>query len=284
MPAESGGRGCGAATELPRWVVAAVLAVATLSAARADTPSAAQFLCGFERSWSRCGFTVQAKEADRVSLVELAGMPGVRLRTLPGDDAVAGSGTAERTDLALSPEATGCAEGAEQWWTHAVLFPDDYALPVATPTIRWPWGVVFDFHHTGSQGQANFEVEVAGDPPELRFAISAGAAVSDGAPGSPTRRWRIGPIVKNHWYDFVYHVKWSSAGDGSTPGSTVSSCWITAARRFTPVSAATSSSPTITRRSASRCRSCMRAWCALRPGEPCTADRAVTTGLIAPRF
>jgi polysaccharide lyase-like protein len=214
MPAESGARGCGAATELPRWVVAAVLAVATLSAARADTPSAAQFVCGFERSWSRCGFTVQAKEADRVSLVELAGMPGVRLRTLPGDDAVAGSGTAERTDLALSPEATGCAEGAEQWWTHAVLFPDDYALPVATPTIRWPWGVVFDFHHTGSQGQANFEVEVAGDPPELRFAISAGAAVSDGAPGSPTRRWRIGPIVKNHWYDFVYHVKWSSAGDG----------------------------------------------------------------------
>ena len=24
----------------------------------------------------------------------------------------------------------------------------------------------------------------------------------------------IGPVVKNVWYDFVYHVKWSSGSDG----------------------------------------------------------------------
>ena len=51
-------------------------------------------------------------------------------------------------------------------------------------------------------------------PPRLRFAISAGPVVSSGAPGSPTRRWPIGPIVRNRWYDFVYHVKWSSGSDG----------------------------------------------------------------------
>jgi hypothetical protein len=183
-------------------------------AAPADAQAAAQFSCGFQSSWGACGFTAQAKAPDRVSLVALAGMPGVRLRTVPGDDDVAGSGKAERTDLALSPRGTGCAEGAEQWWAHSVLFPDDYALPVATPSIRWPWGVVFAFHHTGSQGQANFQVDVAGDPPVLRFAISAGPTVSDGAPGSATRRWRVGPVVKNRWYHFVYQVKWSSSSDG----------------------------------------------------------------------
>src|SRR5947208_2097620 len=175
---------------------------------------AARLACGFETSWSACGFGEQARARDRISLIEVAGRPGVRLRTLPGDREIAGSGAAERADLALSPEATGCVEGREQWWAHSLLFPSDYELPVVTAADSWPWGVVFDFHHTGSTGQANFQVDVADFPPRLRFAISAGPVVSSGAPGSPTRRWEIGPIVKNRWYDFVYHVKWSAHGDG----------------------------------------------------------------------
>src|SRR5207237_688936 len=170
--------------------------------------------CGVETSWGACGFGEQARARDRISLVEVAGRAGVRLRTLPGDREIAGSGAAERADLALSPEATGCVEGREQWWAHSLLFPSDYELPVVTAADSWPWGVVFDFHHTGSTGQANFQVDVADFPPRLRFAISAGPVVSSGAPGSPTRRWEIGPIVKNRWYDFVYHVKWSAHGDG----------------------------------------------------------------------
>jgi hypothetical protein len=170
--------------------------------------------CGFESSWSACGFTEQAKAPGRIAPVEVAGRTGVRLRTLPGDQGIAGSGTAERADLSLSPEATGCVEGHEQWWAHSLLFPSDYELPVATPADPWPWGVVFDFHHTGSEGQANFQIDIADFPPRLRFAISGGPEISNGAPGSPTRHFDIGPIVKNHWYDFVYHVRWSSRGDG----------------------------------------------------------------------
>jgi len=196
------------------WMLASLLAVAAASAAYMHTEVAARFSCGFEASWSACGFAQQAKAPDRVTLVEAAGRSGVRLRTLPGDRDIAGSGEAERADLALSPEASGCFEGQEQWWAHSLLFPSDYELPVATAADPWPWGVVFDFHHTGSRGQANFQVDVADFPPRLRFAISAGPVVSSGAPGSPTQRWEIGPIVKNRWYDFVYHVRWSSHGDG----------------------------------------------------------------------
>src|SRR5256885_1887992 len=108
------------------WMLASLLAVAAASAAYMHTDAAARFSCGFEASWSACGFSQQAKAPDRVTLVEVAGRSGVRLRTLPGDRDIAGSGEAERADLALSPEASGCFEGQEQWWAHSLLFPSDY--------------------------------------------------------------------------------------------------------------------------------------------------------------
>ena len=186
------------------------------AAAAVDKPGAdiEPFSCAFARSFRSCGFAAQAKSSDRITEVEVAGVPGVRLETRAGDDHIAGSGRAERTDLALSPQETGCSQGAEQWWTHALLFPDDYIPPHATAADSWPWGVVFDFHQTGSGGQANFEIDVVGRPPELQLAISAGPVVSSGAPGSPTRHFPVGPIIKNHWYRFVYHIRWSSGRDG----------------------------------------------------------------------
>ena len=196
---------------------AAAVALVAAGAAAADGArgsGAEAFSCSFARSWTSCGFAAQAKSPDRITSVEVTGVAGVRLETMPGDDRIAGSGRAERTDLALSPEETGCSQGAEQWWTHALLFPDDYTAPHATMADSWPWGVVFDFHQTGSEGQANFEIDVVGKPPELQLAISAGAVVSSGAAGSPTRHFPAGPLIKNRWYRFVYHIRWSSGRDG----------------------------------------------------------------------
>jgi len=194
---------------------ASLLALAAPGAGGTHGADAAPFSCTFAPPWMMaCGFAAQAKSSDRITPMEVAGVPGVRLQTLPGDHSIAGSGAAERADLALSPDATGCEQGAEQWWRHALLFPDDYVLPQVTRADPWPWGVVFDFHHTGSEGQANFQIQVAGKPPELQLAISGGPVVSNGAPGSPTRQFPVGPIIKNHWYEFVYHVHWSSGADG----------------------------------------------------------------------
>ena len=196
------------------WGAIALLVTAAPGADGTNWDAATAYSCTFQDSFAECGFTAQSRGLDRISLVEVAGVRGIRLETLPGDSGIAGSGTAARTDLALSPGETGCSPGAEQWWTHEVLFPDDYVSPQTTRADPWPWGVVFDFHHTGSTGQANFEVEVAGEPPQLRFAISAGREVSNGAPGSPTRRFPVGPLIRNHWYRFVYHVRWSAEQDG----------------------------------------------------------------------
>ena len=74
--------------------------------------------------------------------------------------------------------------------------------------------MVFDFHQTGSQGQPNYQIEITGDPPQLGMSISGGPTVSDGRPGSPTRQWQLGPIRRNPWYRFVYHVRWSARADG----------------------------------------------------------------------
>lgn len=208
---------CGIAVGIRRLTFAVLcVALAALGRALGATPGSAapKFSCRFESTWSECGFGEQAKAAGRAEMVSIGGLRGVRLRTEPGDYGVAGSGSAERTDLVLSPEQTGCAEGEEQWWAHSILFPEDYVPPVGTTADPWAWGVVFDFHQSGGEGQANFQIEVLPAPAGLRFALSAGPVVSSGAPGSSTRRWPIGPVVKNTWYHFLYHVKWSSRDDG----------------------------------------------------------------------
>jgi hypothetical protein len=166
----------------------------------------AEFFCSFERSPTECGFHEQAKVKGRARLVELSrdGAKAVMLRTEPGDIAVNGSGERSRNDLALSQAATGCYEGRTQWWAHSMLFPLDSPLPQS--------GLAFDFHHTGSGGQANFQIRVK--PEGLSFELAGGPQVAWNS-RSPGRHYAtIGPIVKGRWYDFVYHVKWSPEPDG----------------------------------------------------------------------
>src|SRR5258708_36044405 len=132
------------------WVLGSLVAVAAASAAHAHTDVAERFLCGFQASWSACGFSQQAKAPDRITLVEVAGRSGVRLRTMPGDQGVAGSGGAARADMALAPEATGCSQGQGQGWAHSLLFPPDYEVPAAGPADRAPSGRPVAFHHHAS--------------------------------------------------------------------------------------------------------------------------------------
>jgi Polysaccharide lyase len=168
--------------------------------------------CTFSRSPTDCGFRVQEKAPGRASLVDTgrAGGKALRLRTEPGDDQVTGSGTHERTDVWLTQKDTGCYEGREQVWEHSILFPDDYVAPPKG------WGVVFDFHQSDDAGggQANFHVFA--NPGGLRFLGFGGPKVNRGSPQEREGRYSadIAPITRNVWYDFVYHVKWSSREDG----------------------------------------------------------------------
>ncbi|MGH8641473.1 MAG: heparin lyase I family protein [Burkholderiales bacterium] len=192
-------------------------------------PAAVNYACTFRDSWTECRFAEQAKVRGRASLVDIAGMRGVRLHTRPGDSNVAGSGDAERNDLTLSQGATDCYEGREQWWAHSILFPDDYVDPPASTRSQWNWGVVFDFHNSApGEGQANFQINampataIAADRPTgLNFQVAYGSQTRPTVYNAP-----IGPVVRNVWYHFVYHVKWSSGAGGYI------TAWVNGARKM----------------------------------------------------
>ena len=180
-------------------------------------PTTVEYSCDFASPWQNCGFSEQAKVAGRATLVTVGGVNAVRLHTEPGDNNVAGSGSNERNDLTSSQATSDGYEGKEHWWAHSMLFPADYVDPPESSSSSWNFGIVADFHNTTSgAGQANFQVTampataISPDRPTgLNFQINSGNQTS------PTRaNYPIGPVVRNQWYNFVYHVKWSSGADG----------------------------------------------------------------------
>jgi hypothetical protein len=170
-------------------------------------PGAVLFSCTFANLPTDCGFREQAKVPGRASIVNVArdGATAVRLHTEPGDNNVAGSGTMERNDLWLSQADSDGYEGREAWWAHSLFLPEDFALPT------WHNYVLFDFHNSDTGGgQANFHVLNRNGV--LTFQ-GYGGITSGNEPVNPFSA-PIGPIQKNVWYDFVYHVRWSSGSDG----------------------------------------------------------------------
>ena len=161
----------------------------------------AAFFCTFQSTPTDCGFQEQGK-APRASIVGLGrdGGTAVRLRTEPGDNNVAGSGTMERNDLWLTEADTDGYEGREHWWAHSLMLPNDFAMPT------WHVYVLMDFHQTAGPGQANFHLLLENGALAFRG--------FGGTPGGGAFGAVIGTPQNNVWYDFVYHVKWSSGDDG----------------------------------------------------------------------
>lgn len=181
-------------------------------------PSGAAFSCDYSNGWQGCGFYEQAKALPRATLVTVAGVNAVRLHTEPGDNNVAGSGSNERNDLTTSQATTDGYEGRVHWWAHSILFPNDYVDPPQSEEGgTWNWGALGGFHNTASgAGQGNLTLmampatAISPDRPTgLSFQIAYGVQ------SSPTKViYPIGPVVRNQWYNFVYHVKWTSGSDG----------------------------------------------------------------------
>jgi chitodextrinase len=164
----------------------------------------ADFSCTFATAPTDCGFKVQEKVPGRASIVGFGrdGGTALRLHTEPGDNNVAGSNALERTDVYLAHPGGApimFREGEEHWWAHSIMLPDDFAMPT------WQMYVLMDFHNTLS-GQSNFHVNF-----ENGVLIFRGFG---GVQDQGLYKATIGPVTKNVWYDFVYHVKWSSGSDG----------------------------------------------------------------------
>src|SRR5437763_11840802 len=193
------------------FAVACVLAPPPPASAQIS-PSAA-WSCEFANSATDCGFYLQAAASNRAAVVGPGrdGSTAIELTTRLGDINIAGSDSNERADLALSPSSKYCNQGQEEWWAHSLMFPPGYVPPAVAAV--WNWGALFDFHHSAAGGgQPNFMVYATPTGLELHMAGGANTVNRPSDPGYYSIA--IGPITKNVWYDFVYHVKWSSGSDG----------------------------------------------------------------------
>jgi len=199
-------------------LVAALALHAASARAQTTIASNAAYSCDFENTY--CDFNEHSKlepSGRRSTLVATAasGGRGVKLTTLVGDNNIHGSGTWERNDLSKPPDASYCNPGQEEWWAFSVMFPDDYVFPPGPEA-----GIIMDFHHNASSGQANYEIQTIPGI-GLRARGYGGSAINSGKYdalipdpyGAPT-----GSVTRNQWYHFVLHVRWSPNGDGLMEG------------------------------------------------------------------
>jgi hypothetical protein len=189
----------------PQLAAAAAIAALCFGCAQpaaASVPGHVAWSCDFEGTY--CGMQEQSKvePEHRSTFVAQArsGNQAIRLTTLPGDDHVHSSGDWERDDLELPPSPDYCNEGQDEWWSVSILFPDDYVVPRGL-------GAILDFHTNASTGAPNLNLMSRPDGLELTGYY--------GDIKNPREyKARLGRVRRNKWYDFVFHVKWSSHEDG----------------------------------------------------------------------
>src|SRR5437667_7250435 len=194
-------------------VAVAIFVLTPLQPAHAQISPNAVWSCEFTNSPTDCGLYLEAAASTRATLVGPGrdGPTAVQLTTQPGDINIAGSGSNDRADLVLARSSTYCNQGQDEWWAHSLMFPPGYVPPPVASV--WNWGALFDFHNSSpGGGQPNFMVYATPTGLELHMAGGANTVNLPSDPGYYSIA--IGPITKNVWYDFVYHVKWSSGSDG----------------------------------------------------------------------
>src|SRR6184192_2614533 len=194
-------------------VAVAIFMLAPPQPARAQISPNAVWSCEFTNSPTDCGLYLEAAASTRAALVGPGrdGPTAVQLTTQPGDINIAGSGANDRADLVLARSSTYCNQGQDEWWAHSLMFPPGYVPPPVASV--WNWGALFDFHNSSpGGGQPNFMVYATPTGLELHMAGGANTVNLPSDPGYYSIA--IGPITKNVWYYFVYHVKWSSGSDG----------------------------------------------------------------------
>ena len=134
------------------------------------------------------------------------GSYAIRLHTETTDTDVHGSGTFERDDLQLAGSDQYCNPGQEEWWADSILFPDDYVAPPGNNE----GGVLIDWHDVSNGGLPNLGLEVYANGLLIRG--NNGPRPTDPVPN--VQQFITGPVQHNVWYDFVFHVKWTTDSTG----------------------------------------------------------------------
>jgi hypothetical protein len=147
---------------------------------------------------------VQAERGDAVIVRSPVrqGHYAARFIVRPGDNPIGMSG--ERAEVySLTAEK----EGTESWWRWSTYFPTGFR-----PNRNSSWNVFTQWHHTGEScpTPVSFEVNNYSSPARLRLRVWGGRLSSSCQPDSK-RVWDFAVLRRNRWYNFTFHVKWSSA-------------------------------------------------------------------------
>ena len=145
---------------------------------------------------------VQEKVDGRATIVTSPvrqGKYAARYEVRPGDNNVAGSGNGERTE-ALVLRGTRGREGDEQWYAWSTMFAPDFSASNSD------WNIFTQWHNSGTTG-GRVEFYINGN--------TLGFTTHGGDPANPAARaWDIGSKSNGVWYDFIFHVKWSTSNAG----------------------------------------------------------------------
>jgi polysaccharide lyase-like protein len=131
------------------------------------------------------------------------GRYAARFVVRPGDDPIPSSG--ERAEVMAYTRET---EGVESWWHWSTYFPTGFRAN------RGAWNVFTQWHQTGANCQepVQFAVNNYLSPARLRLYLNTGSLnLSTCHPGF-IRAWNFAVLRRNRWYNFTFHVKWSSKG------------------------------------------------------------------------
>ncbi len=189
-----------------RGLLGAIVVSAALAAVTTLVPSDARGSISWTGNYETGDFSqwvygVQQEAAGRATIVSSPSRQGhyaARYEVDPGDNNVAGSGSGERTEALLDQVTTDGYSGREQWWAWSTYWDPTFQSTTSG------WNYFTQFHHTGTTGQASVAWASPGNTILMR--------VCDGDTSAPTcRYWTLDSNRQNgRWYDFVFHVKWSS--------------------------------------------------------------------------
>jgi hypothetical protein len=112
---------------------------------------------------------------------------------------------------------TGEGEGSNSWWAWSTYFPRGFR---PNPGI---WNVFTQWHHSGvvCSPPVNFLVDGTARPARLLLSVRGGVLDPVSCGAAFDRRWQIGTLRRGRWYDFRFHVQWSS-----DPAKGLVSLWI----------------------------------------------------------
>ncbi len=124
----------------------------------------------------------------------------------------------QRTEVRATQAQSQGYPGSGVWYGWSVYFPDPgFTSPTENPNQTHPQTIFTQWKRTGGHcGSPNAFFQVS-SPTRPGFFLGVRGGInqtdqggSDNCPGTVYNSYRLGDFTPGRWYDFVFHVRWSS--------------------------------------------------------------------------